>query len=172
MACHAVPRVMMYQGDARPSWGRTMAEAIHGFLEGDDGEADSAKCEIMVASSVWEGAALWFDISLLITTTGALRLGCVPPAVLHCYLVHDTSTRLLYVPHVGERKYRIHQSECRWRSTRHDLVFAASRNPSIQTRTKKRRGRVFSRTAGRGVWHSLFEAMRQEGKQENKGWAT
>ena len=35
-----------------------MAEAIRGFLEGDDGEADSAKCEIMVASSVWEGAAL------------------------------------------------------------------------------------------------------------------
>ena len=33
-----------------------MAEAILcGFLEGDDGEA---KCEIVVASSVWEGAAL------------------------------------------------------------------------------------------------------------------
>ena len=34
MACHAVPRVMMYQDDVQP------------------------KCEIMVASSVWEGAAL------------------------------------------------------------------------------------------------------------------
>ena len=55
MACHAVPWVMMYQGDARPSRGRTMAEAIRGLLEGDDGEA---KCEIMVASFVWEGAAL------------------------------------------------------------------------------------------------------------------
>ena len=33
-----------------------MAEAtLRGFLEGDDGEA---KCEIMVASPVWEGAAL------------------------------------------------------------------------------------------------------------------
>ena len=50
MACHAVPHVMMYQGDARPSRDRTMAEAIRGFLkEGDDGEADSAKCETMVA---------------------------------------------------------------------------------------------------------------------------
>jgi hypothetical protein len=36
-----------------------MAEAICGFLEGYDGEADSAKCEIMVASSVWgKGATL------------------------------------------------------------------------------------------------------------------
>jgi hypothetical protein len=36
-----------------------MAEAIRGFLEGDDGEADSTKCEIMVASSVWgKGEAL------------------------------------------------------------------------------------------------------------------
>ena len=33
-----------------------MAEVIlRGFIEGDDGEE---KCEIMVASSVWEGAAL------------------------------------------------------------------------------------------------------------------
>ena len=53
MACHAAPRVMMHQGDARVP---LEAEAIlRGFLEGDDGEA---KCEIMVASSVWEGAAL------------------------------------------------------------------------------------------------------------------
>ena len=37
--------------------------------------------------------------------------GVRPPAVLHCYLVHDTSTQLLYLPHVGERKYRIHESE-------------------------------------------------------------
>ena len=139
------------------------------YVVWDDGEP---KCEIMVASSVWEGAALWFDVSLLITTTGPVRVGCVPPAVLHCYLVLDTSTRLLYVPHVGDRKYRIHESERRRRSTRHGLVFAASRDPSIQTRTKKRQGRVFSCAAGRGVWHSLFEARRQEGKQANKGWAT
>ena len=76
------------------------------YVVWDDGEP---KCEIMVASSVWEGAALWFDVSLLITTTGPVRVGCVPPAVLHCYLVLDTSTRLLYVPHVGDRKYRIHE---------------------------------------------------------------
>ena len=37
-----------------------------------------------------------------------------------------------------------------------------------QTRTKKRRGRVFSRVAGMGVWDSLFEATRQEGKQVKK----
>ena len=113
MACHAVPHVMMYQGDARPSWGRTMAEAIRGFLEGDDGEP---KCEIMVASSIWEGAALWFDVSLLITTTGLVRVGCAPPAVLHYYLVLDTSTRLLYLPHVGDRKYIIYERERRRRS--------------------------------------------------------
>jgi hypothetical protein len=36
-----------------------MAEATCGFLEGDDGEGDSSKCEIMVASSVLgKGAAL------------------------------------------------------------------------------------------------------------------
>ena len=139
------------------------------YVVWDDGEP---KCEIMVALSVWEGEALWFDVSLLITTTGPVRVGCVPPVVLHCYLVLDTSTRLLYVPHVGERKYIIHESERRQRSTRHGLVFAASHDPSIQTRTKKRRERVFSRAAGRGVWHSLFEATRQEGKQANKGWAT
>ena len=35
-----------------------MAEAIRGYLEGNDGEADSTKCEIIVALSVWEGATL------------------------------------------------------------------------------------------------------------------
>ena len=45
------------------------------YVVWDDGEP---KCEIMVASSVWEGAALWFDVSLLITTTGPVRVGCVP----------------------------------------------------------------------------------------------
>ena len=39
-------------------WKVTSGVLQHGFLEGDDGEADSAKCEIMVALSVWEGAAL------------------------------------------------------------------------------------------------------------------
>ena len=53
MACHAVPRIMMYQGDARVP---LEAEAIlRGFLEGYDGKV---KCEIMVVSSIWEGAAL------------------------------------------------------------------------------------------------------------------
>ena len=47
-------------------------------------------------------------------------------------------------------------------------VFAASRDPLIQTRTKKGEGGSFP-TAGMGVWHSLFEARRQEGKQANKG---
>ena len=45
------------------------------YVVWDDGKP---KCEIMVASSVWEGATLWFDVSLLITTTRAVRLGCVP----------------------------------------------------------------------------------------------
>ena len=39
-----------------------------------------------------------------------------PPVVLHCYFVLDTSTQLLYVPHVGDRKYRIHERERRRRS--------------------------------------------------------
>ena len=47
-------------------------------------------------------------------------------------------------------------------------VFAASRDPSIQTRTKKGEGGSFP-AAGRGVWRSQFEARRQEGKQANKG---
>ena len=93
------------------------------YVVWDDGEP---KCEIMVASSVWEGAALWFDVSLLITTTGPVRVGCVPPAVLHCYLVLDTSTRLLYVPHVGDRKYRIHEREHRRRSILHNSWKGAS----------------------------------------------
>ena len=72
-----------------------------------------------------------------------------PPAILHCYFVLDTSTRLLYVPHVGERKYKIHESERRRRSTRHGLVFAASRDPSIQTQTKIGEGGSFpARQAG------------------------
>ena len=45
------------------------------YVVWDDGEP---KCEIMVASSVWEGAALWFDVSLLITTTRPIRVGCTP----------------------------------------------------------------------------------------------
>ena len=56
---------------------------------------------------------------------------------------------MLAVPHVGDRKYRIHESERRRRSTRHGLVFAASRDPSIQTRTKKGEGGSFpARQAG------------------------
>ena len=109
MACHAVPRVMMYQGDARVPL-EAEAITVRGL------RWCRLKCEIMVASSVWEGAALWFDVSLFITTTGPVRVGCVPLVVLHCYLVLDTSTRLLYVPHVGDRKYIIHERERRRRS--------------------------------------------------------
>ena len=88
-----------------------------------------------------------------------------PPDVLHCFLVLDLSTGLLYVPHVSERKYIIHESEHRWRSKRHGLVFAASRDPSIQTRTKKGEGGSFPvRQAGKfGIVSS-----RQRGKKGNK----
>ena len=133
------------------------------YVVWDDGKP---KCEIMVALSVWEGATLWFDISLLITTTtGAVRLGCVPPVVLHCYLVLDTSTRLLYVPHVGERKYIIHESERRCSCTWHGLAFASSRDPSIQTRTKKGEGGSFPmwKAGGFGIVCS-----RQGGRKGNK----
>ena len=70
MACHAVPRVMMYQGDARVP---LEAEAILRGLRWWRTEVWNN-----VASSVWEGAALWFDVSLLITTTGPVRVGCAP----------------------------------------------------------------------------------------------
>ena len=52
------------------------------YVVWDDGKP---KCEIMVASSVWEGATLWFDVSLLITTPGAVRVGCVP--LLFCTVI-------------------------------------------------------------------------------------
>ena len=87
------------------------------------------------------GIAIWCLIAHYYYWGGTT--GVRPPAVLHCYLVHDTSTRLLYVPHVGDRKYIIHESERRRRSTRHGLVFAALRDPSIQTRTKKGKGGSF-----------------------------
>ena len=105
-----------------------MAEAIHGFLEGDGGEVDSMKCEIMVLRPC--GKVRHCDLT---SHSSLLLLRCVPPAVLNYCLVHDTSTQLLYVPHVGERKYRIHESKRRRRSTRHILVFAASRDPSHMT---------------------------------------
>ena len=140
------------------------------YVVWDDGEP---KCEIMVASSVWGGAALWFDVSLLITTTiGAVRLGCVPPAVLHCYLVLDTSTGS-YMSHMsatGSTEFMKASVDGGVQDTA--WVFAASRDTSIQSWTKKRRGRVFSHAVGRGVWHSLFAGRQQEGKQANKGWAT
>ena len=139
------------------------------YVVWDDGEP---KCEIMVASSVWEGAALWFDVSLLITTTGPVRVGCVP--LLFCTVIWCLTRRPgCYMSHMsatGITEFMKASVDGGVQDTA--WVFAASRDPSIQTRTKKRRGRVFSRAAGRGVWHSLFEARRQEGKQANKGWAT
>ena len=47
MACHAVPRVMMYQGDARVPLEEEVI--LRGFLEGYDGKLT---CEIMVDSFV------------------------------------------------------------------------------------------------------------------------
>ena len=78
MACHAVPRVMMYQGDARVP---LEAEEILRGLRWWGMEVWNN----MVASSVWEGAALWFDVSLLITTTRPIRVGCVP--LLFCTVI-------------------------------------------------------------------------------------
>ena len=69
--------------------------------------------------------------------------GMRPPAILQSYLVHDMSTQLLYVPHVGERKYRIHESERRRRSTRHGLGFCCFARSIDTTRTKKGEGGSF-----------------------------
>ena len=72
--------------------------------------------------------------------------GVRPPAVLHCYLVLDTSTRLLYVPHVSDRKYRIHESEHRRRSTRHSLGFCYfTRSIDTNSDWKKVRAGLFPR---------------------------
>ena len=53
----------------------------------------------------------------------------------------------------------------RWRSTRHGLVLAASRNPSIQTRTKKGKGASFP------AWQAEefgIVCSRQRGRKGNK----
>ena len=92
------------------------------YVVWDDGEP---KCEIMVASSVWEGAALWFDVSLLITTTtGAVRLGCIPLLFCtviwcltrrpDCYMSHMSatgSTEFMKGSVDGGVYYRIHERE-------------------------------------------------------------
>ena len=89
-----------------------------------------------------------------------------PPAVLHCYLVLDTSTRLLYVPHVGDRKYRIHEREHRRRNIQDTAwVFAALHDPSIQTQTKKGEGGSFP------AWQAGefgIVCLRQGGRKGNK----
>ena len=164
MAWHAVPRVMMYQGDARVP---LKAEAILRGLRWWRTKVWNNGCFVHLGRC---SIVIWRLIAPYYYWAGTS--GVRPPAVLHCYLVLDTSTRFLYVPHVSDRKYKIHESERRRRSTRHVLVFVASRDPSIQTQTKKRRGRVFPRMVGKGFWHSLFEARRHEGEKANKGWAT
>ena len=91
------------------------------YVVWDDGEP---KCEIMVASSVWEGAALWFDVSLLITTTGPVRVGCVPLLFCTiiwcltrrpgCYMSHMSatgSTKFMKGSVDGGVYYRIHERE-------------------------------------------------------------
>ena len=137
MTCHAVPRVMMYQGDARVP---LEAEAILCGLRWWRTEVWNNGCFVRLGRC---GIVIWRLIAHYYYW--AVRLGCVPPAVLHCYLVLDTSTRLLYVPHVGDRKYRIHESERRWRSTRHGLGFCCfarsidttTSNPVIPTKTAR-----------------------------------
>ena len=98
MACHAVPHVMMYQGDARVP---LEAEAIlvHG-LRWWRTEVWNNGCFVRLGRC---GIVIWRLIAHYYYWGGTT--GVRPPAVLHCYLVLDTSTRLLYVPHVSDRKY-------------------------------------------------------------------
>ena len=116
MACHAVPRVMMYQGDARVP---LEAEAILRGLRWWRTEVWNNGCFVRLGRC---GIVIWRLIAHYYYYWGGTT-GVHPPAILHCYLVLDTSTRLLYVPHVGDRKYIIHESERRRRSTRHGLGF-------------------------------------------------
>ena len=115
MACHAVPRVMMYQGDARVP---LEVEAILHGLRWWRTEVWNNGCFVRLGRC---GIVIWRLIAHYYYWAGTS--GVCPPAVLHCYLVLDTSTRLLYVPHAGDRKYIIHESEHWRRCTRHGLGF-------------------------------------------------
>ena len=108
MACHAVPRVMMYQGDARVP---LEAEAILRGLRWWRTEVWNNGCFVRLGKC---SIVIWHLIAHYYYWAGTS--GVRPPAVPHCYFVLDTSTRLLYVPHVGDRKYRIHERERRRRS--------------------------------------------------------
>ena len=103
MACHAVPCVMMYQGDARVP---LEAEAILRGLRWWRTEVWNNGCFVRLGRC---GIVIWRLIAHYYYWAGTS--GVRPPAVLHCYLVLDTSTRLLYVPHIGDRKYKIHERE-------------------------------------------------------------
>lgn len=105
------------------------------YVVWDDGEP---KCEIMVASSVWESTALWFDVSLLITTTRVLWLGCVPLLFCTviwcltrrpgCYMSHMSATgstefmkgsdlvleKSVFTEYVPTRVYRAHLKNIRF----------------------------------------------------------
>ena len=91
MACHAVPRFMMYQGDVRVP---LEAEAIlvRG-LRWWRTEVWNNGCFVRLGKC---GIVIWCLISHYYYWAGTS--GVRPPAVLHCYLVLDTSTWLLYVP--------------------------------------------------------------------------
>ena len=110
------------------------------------------------------GIVIW----RLITTTRAVWLGCAP----YC------SALLFGAWHVDPiaicptcRREEVQNSWMRASTEDYKTrlgFFCYAR--SIDTNPDEKAGRVFSRAAGRGVWHSLFEATRQEGKQANKGW--
>ena len=117
MACHAVPRVMMYQGDARVP---LEAEAIlvRG-LRWCRTEVWNNGCFVRLG-----GAALWFGVSLLITNTGPVRVGCVPLLFCTviwcltrrpgCYMSHMSatgSTEFMKGSVDGGVYYRIHERE-------------------------------------------------------------
>jgi hypothetical protein len=125
----------------------------------------------MVASSVLgKGAALWFDVSLLITTTGCYDWGASP--LLFCTVIWCMTHRPgCYMCHMSVRgsttfmKANVSTLLVRRRSTRQGLVFAASRDPSIQTRTKKGEGGSFP------AWQAGefgIVCSRQRGRKGNK----
>ena len=109
------------------------------------------------------GIVIWRLIAHYYYWGGTTRV--CPPTVLHCYLVHDTSTWLLYVPHACERKYRIHESEHRRRSTRHGLGFCCFAWSIDTNPLKKGEGGSFpARQAGEfGI-----VCARQRGRKGNK----
>ena len=116
MACHAVPRVMMYQGDARVP---LEAEAILVCgLRWCRTKVGNNGCFVRLGRC---GIVIWCLIAHYYYWggTSGVRPPCCSALLFGAWHIDPVAI----CPHVGDRKYRIHESERRRRSTRHDFGF-------------------------------------------------